>query len=486
VQVEMGMNEEKTITDCSGLIEVSISEDKTQGFIKLEKPPEGCSAAFTKEQFVTALQQNKIIFGVSDSAVEKLALRPIFNIRIKVAQAQAPVNGQDGIVKCLVKKDAEYKPEYSEEETIDYKNVKYFQMVKKGQVLCEIEKEQEGVPGINVLGEAIPASKGKKPLVPQGKNTSLNEDESQLIADCDGIVKFVSTIQINEMMHINKDVDFSTGNIDFSGDVTIDGDVSHGFSVKCGGNLIVKGVVEGSVVEATGNVMVAKGIYGSETGSVKVGGDLRCNYIENAKIELQGDLTVDYIIDSKINCNGNIFLSGNKEVIVGGEIKLAGELIAKDIGNEREYPTIIRILGTEIVDEAEIEKLKSRENAFSLQLDEINGKEKQVNELLLSEEKKAILNRNYDDSMMNQLKMIKKELDRQVLELKQNLKKIQESVEVVRKKAYTTYYGSISIKRKLYRGTRIYFGDLPFCFELDNLEHCKIYWDNDQIVNNVL
>lgn len=467
------------------LIEVSIREDKQQGFIKLTKPEEG-SVFFTTEQLLAALKDNNIVYGIIDSAVEKLAERPIFNIRIKVAEAKEPINGEDGFVKLLVKKDVDYKPDYNENDTVDYKNLDYFQMVKKGQILCEIYKEQDGIPGTNILGEPIPASKGKKPLVPAGKNTSLIDNDTKLIANCDGIVKFVSTININEMMHISQNIDFSTGNIDFPGDVTIDGDVSSGFSVKAGGNLSIKGVVEEAKIEAGGNVIIAKGIYGGNAGEIRVGKDLRCNYIENATLFVEGDITVDYIIDGKITCNGNINLSGTKELIVGGEIKLAGELMARDIGNEREYPTIIRILGEKTVDHEALEKISQKEAAVQLQLDEALAKEAQVTELLLTQEKKDMLSRNCDNQAMKKIANLKKEIDRQVMELKKEIEKIHEEAAEVEKNGCVNYYGSVSVKKKLYRGTRVYFGDMLLQFEFDNLEHCKIYWDNDDIVNGML
>lgn len=480
------IEENEKTAESVNLIEVSISEDKQQGFIKLEKQEDG-NQVFTKDELINALKENEIVYGIVDSAIDKLVQRPIYNIRIKVAEAKAPIDGEDGKVKLLVKKDDEYKPEYNEEATVDYKNLSYFQMVKKGQVLCEITEETMGLDGTNILGGPIKASKGKKPLVPAGKNTSLNEDETKLIADCDGIIKFVSSININEMLHITRNVDFSTGNIDFSGDVTIDGDVTSGFSVKAGGNLVIKGVVEEATkIEADGNVMISKGIYGGGSGVVTVKKDLRCNYIENALIFVEGDITVDYIIGGKITCNGNIFLSGSKELIVGGEIMLSGELIAKEIGNEREYPTVIRIIGDKKVDIEKIETLNQKKAVTQQQMDESLKKETQVNELLLCQEKKDIINRDHDSEAMKQIGRIKKEIDKQVVQLKKEIKEINEAIMETENAGWTNYYGSVSVKRKLYRGTRIYFGDMLFQFDLDTLEHCKIYWDNDNIVNGML
>lgn len=479
------MSEENTKTEAVDLIEVSISDDKKQAFIKLEKLPEG-NTTFTKEQLLEALQKEQIIYGIVDSAVEKLALRPIFNIRIKVAEATDPIDGNDGLVKLYVKKDADYKPEYSDDATIDYKNLDYFQMVKKGQVLCEITRETAGLDGKDIHGQVIPAHKGRKPQVPAGKNTTLTADETKLIADCDGVIKFVNTINIDEMMHIRSNIDFSTGNINFPGDVTIDGDVSSGFSVKAGGDLIIKGVVEDAKIEAAGNVVIAKGIYGGSMGDVIVGKDLRCNYIENAILHVQGDITVDYVIDGKITCKGNVYLSGTKELIVGGEIQLMGELVARDIGNDREYPTIIRILGEKIIDQDEIERLRLKEEESRLKLQEVNEKEAQINGLLLAQEKKDMLSRNRNSPAMEQIGTLKKQIDRQALLLKKEIDEIEKAITYVEQKGSVSYYGSVSAKRKLYRGTRIYFGDMPFQFEFDSLEHCRIYWDNDDIVNGMM
>lgn len=481
------MNEEKTpVEESVNLVEIIISDDQKQCFIKLSRNEEG-TTTFSKDQLHEILKENKIQFGIMESMITKLAERPIFNIKVKVAEGNEPIDGEDGFVNYLVKRDADYKPEFADEDRIDYKSLSYFQIVKKNQVLCEITKEKEGIDGKNIFGEKIPAIPGKKPNVPTGKNTSLNEAETKLLATCDGIVKFIgNTIHINEMLHITTNVDLSTGNIDFSGDVTIDGDVCRGFSVKTGGNLIVKGVVEGSKVEAAGNVLISKGIYGGSGNEIKVGKDLRCNFIENAVLQVGGDITVDYIIDGKIICKGNITLSGTKEIIFGGEIQLTGNLIVRELGNDREYPTIIKILGEEIIDSAAIEKLDKKTEELKMQLEAAYEKEVQINELLLLQEKKDILNRNQDNTAMKQIGSLKKAIDKQVLTLKYELNDIQEKIRKIENNPYINYYGSVSVKRKLHRGTRIYFGEMLFHYELDTLERCRIYWDEDKIINGVM
>jgi uncharacterized protein (DUF342 family) len=107
------------------VIEVLTSSDGMTGYIKLTKQGENPPPA-TKEQMMEALKANQIIYGIKESSLEKLAVRPIYNIKIDVAKGLPPVNGKDGEIVYYVKRDSEYQPEYSLEGTVDYKNIVFF------------------------------------------------------------------------------------------------------------------------------------------------------------------------------------------------------------------------------------------------------------------------------------------------------------------------------------------------------------------------
>lgn len=204
----------------------------------------------TAEQMLQALEKEGIVYGIKEDTIRKLAMRPVYGIKIEVAKGTESVDGEDGYVNFFVKRDSEYKPEISEEGVIDYKNLDYFQQVTEGQVLCEIIKETEGTDGINIYGNPVPARRGTPPASPMGKNTVFNEDGTKLIAARSGVVRFIKDyIDVNEVLYV-RSVDQSTGNINFPGDVIVDGDVNYGFSIKSGGNVMVKGVIEGARVEA--------------------------------------------------------------------------------------------------------------------------------------------------------------------------------------------------------------------------------------------
>ncbi len=471
----MDQNETPEVSQATApitLIEVTASDDGMTGFIKLTKQGEN-PPPVSKEQLMNALHENRIVYGIKETSVEKLAARPIYNIKIEVAKGLASVLGQDGSITFYVKRDAEYRPEINMEGTIDYKNLDYFQIVKKDQVLAEITKETEGTEGMNIFGGVVPTRNGKVPNTPVGKNTHLIQDDTLLVADCDGVIRFSrDTIDVADMLKINGNVDNLTGNINFTGDVSIEGDVSDGFSVKSGGNIIVKGVVEDAAIEAVGNVHISKGINGGGTNSIYVGGSLKCKYIEHASIHVEGDISADYIIDSNVTCMGNIELAGGKELVVGGDVKVLGELRAKDIGSESERTTKIEVIGIKNVDTEAIEKhVKER--------DELNERI----QLLAENAQKLNQSRmNASDEVMDQIAMAKK----QILVIRDRVDQLNFLIQQVEKNWTMEFHGAIICKRKLYQGVKINFGEEKFNFTLDNIEHCKIFFADGKIIQGTL
>lgn len=454
------------------LIEVTASDDGMTGFIKLTKQGEN-PAPVTKEQLMAALQENRIVYGIKETSVEKLAARPIYNIKIEVAKGLAPVFGQDGFITYYVQRDSEYRPVINMEGTIDYKNLDYFQIVKKDQVLAEITKESEGTEGMNIFGGTVPTRNGKVPNTPVGKNTHLIQDDTLLVADCDGVIRFArDIIDVADMLKINGNVDNLTGNLNFSGDINIEGDVSNGFSVKSGGNIIVKGVVEDAAIEAAGNVHISKGINGGGSNSIYVGGNLKCKYIEHANIHVEGDISADYIIDSTVTCMGNIELSGGKELVVGGEVKVMGELRAKDIGSESERNTKIEMIGVKIMDTEAIDKLTKER-------DELNGRV----QLLAENAQKLNQSRmNASNEVMEQLAMAKK----QILVIRDKVDQLNFQIQQLEKNWTMEFHGAIICKHKIYQGVKINFGEEKFNFTLDNIEHCKIFFADGKIIQGTL
>ena len=469
---ENNLNVDEAPQNSPVTIEVTASEDGMTGYIKLIRQGENPEPV-TKEQLMEALTANRIVFGVKETSVEKLAARPIYNIKIEMAKGVPSTNGEDGTVTYYVKRDSEYHPEYSLEGSVDYKNLDYFQIVKKGQVLAEITRETAGVEGMNIFGGVMPTRSGRPASSPVGKNTHLTQDDTILVADCDGVVRFIrDSIDVNDMLKVNSDVDQLTGNLKFTGDVSIEGDVCDGYMVNAGGNVIVKGVVEDAAIEAAGNVHISKGINGGGANRIFVGGNLKCKYIEHANIHVEGNISADYIIDSNVTCMGDIELAGSRELVVGGEIKVMGELKAKDIGSESERTTKIEVIGIKIMDTESIEKLTKERDELTTKMQMLADNIAKLNQSRLTA----------DDAVMDQLSLVKK----QILIIREKVERLNFQIQQMEKEWTMDFHGAVTCKRKIYQGVKINFGEERFHFELDNIEHCRIFWNNGSIIHGTL
>ncbi|MBQ7605676.1 MAG: DUF342 domain-containing protein, partial [Firmicutes bacterium] len=142
-------------------IEVETSQDSMKLFVKFIKPPKGQAFTPTKELVMEAIEAAGVVFGVKEDLIEKLIARPIYNIKIQVGEGEPAKEGKDGFVDYYVVKDSEYKPEVNEDEDVDFKNLDYFQMVTKGQMLAYIHFPETGADGKDLFGRELPGRDGK-------------------------------------------------------------------------------------------------------------------------------------------------------------------------------------------------------------------------------------------------------------------------------------------------------------------------------------
>ena len=166
-----------------------------------------------------------------------------------------------------------------------------------------------------VTGRKIAPKAGRNYPLPRGRNTVANDDDTQLLAAVDGHVTIVDgKVTVNTVLEIPGNVDYSTGNIDYIGDVRIRGNITAGFTVKSGGDIEVIGVIEGATVIAKGNIVVKNGIAGGHKGLVSAGGSIFARFVENARLEVHGDVIIsEAIIQSAVMANRSVQVEGARE-----------------------------------------------------------------------------------------------------------------------------------------------------------------------------
>ena len=317
---------------------VEVSKDRLTATIHFDvkantKPP-------TEEMVLSALQAKHVVFGIDQEAIQRCVPEMT---DFTAAKGTPPVKGEDAQIVRKFNLGDKGRPVKNKFDQVDYKNLKLFHLVKKGDLLVERIPHTLGTPGTDVHGDEVPAKPGKPKPLPVGKNTAA-DGENRLIATMEGqIVDNGSRINIDPQLSISGDVGVSTGNINFTGAVQISGSVQAGFTVKATGDVEIKGMVSGATIEAA-NVYVSGGIQGMNRGKIKAQKDVRASFAENADIEAGGNIYItDVSLHSELRAGKMVIVEGKRGLVTGGFLAAGEEVRAKVIGNQMNVSTKITV-----------------------------------------------------------------------------------------------------------------------------------------------
>lgn len=324
---------------------VYVSSDRMYAFI-MAFPPTGWGKELDRGLIYEALEKKKVTYGVDEELLDKLSedYNRYFHLFL-IAKGNKPMNGDNGYIVDYFLRHVERLPEMDEFGNVDYTSLGSEQNVKKGDLICEVIPPTEGIAGRTVLNQELRCRNGKSVSLPKGKNTEVSEDGYKLLAAIDGRVEFSGRyFSVRPLLEISGNVDYSTGNINFIGDVLIKGDVCSGFSVRAMGDIKVCGVVESCEIEAGGDLIVVKGIVGNMETIVRSHHNIYSKYLVNSIVHARKNVHTDSIRYSNVYSDGEVEVCSGRGLIVGGQIRAAQGIEAKTVGSVYESPTSI-ILG---------------------------------------------------------------------------------------------------------------------------------------------
>ena len=284
----------------------------------------------TKEMVMAALNEAGVVYGINEDAIDVgiASLTPFV-----AAEGLPPIPGENAYIDRKFNLGVQGKPIIDEAGRADYKDLNLFVLVKENQTLAIRIPQTKGTPGMNILGDPVPAQNGRPCPMPEGKNTKV-VGEHRLIATVNGqIVDKGARISVDPRLEIKGGVGVQTGDIEFDGTISIKGDVEQGFKVKATGDIEIKGSINGA--EVTGrNVYISGGITGADRAKVYAEHDVRTAFAENALIEAGNDIFIaDIALHSQIRAGKRLIMEDKHGQITGGHA-VAGEMISvKVIGN---------------------------------------------------------------------------------------------------------------------------------------------------------
>ncbi len=321
------------------VLRVTLSDDKTEAYLEME-PPENGGSPPTQEDLQKAIAERNVVYGVDQDGILRLASQPVYFEKVLIAKGIPPKHGENGTCSFLFNIVKNFKPKERPDGSIDFHDLDTVENVFKGQLLCTITLPGEGTHGISVTNTVLPARKGK-PITPLvGKNVTLSDDGTSVLALIDGQAEFDGfKIHVNESLHIDN-VDNSTGHIKVVGNLIIRGMILPGLSIEASGNIEVSGTVSSAKITAGGSIVLRSGMTGSELTS---GGDLSSRFIENCTLFVRGSIKSEYILNSHIKCGKNVQVVGHHSKILGGSCLAGKDILAMDIGSQADVRTELEL-----------------------------------------------------------------------------------------------------------------------------------------------
>ncbi len=328
---------------------LTLSTDMMEAYVTLSAPEPGKGKRLSAEQVLEELaRRSQITYGLDREGFRAFLAAPVYDEPFVIARGLAAIPGEDGRLEWHIERrggiNAYKLHEVKEDEQVDFKNLDLFDQVKQEQLLVTRVPPKEGKPGRTVLGREIPAAPGKNYLLPQGKNTYITKDGLELRAALTGRVDEINGhLIVSNVYHIAGDVDLSVGNIDFDGDVVVDGNVISGFTIKASGSIEVKGIVEGSALEAGGDIFIRGGIQGGGKGMLQAQEGIYVRFAEYATLQAGTVVSAESLLHSNVSCLGSVEVVDGRGSIIGGNVCAASYIAARFLGNSSGRATDLQV-----------------------------------------------------------------------------------------------------------------------------------------------
>ncbi|MCM1182832.1 MAG: FapA family protein [Roseburia sp.] len=321
---------------------VNVMADRLTAVLRMYPPSVG-GIPLTRAKIMEALEWAKVKSGIDEAAIREALQDRQYCTDIVVARGSRPTPGSDAKITYYFDTDNSARPELKEDGSVDFFKLNNLHRCTAGQVLAEITPEVRGEDGVDVQGNVTPPREVKKCTFAYGRNMEISPDGLQLVSMVDGHVALIEgTVFVSDVYTV-QDVGTSTGNIEYKGDVEVKGNVCENFSIKTTGNVFVNGVVEGAVIEAGGNIVIARGMHGQNKGRLKAGGNIIAKFISAAKVEADGFVEADQILNSQVSSEHFVMADTGKGLITGGRVVAKVAINAKNIGSPMGGSTIVEV-----------------------------------------------------------------------------------------------------------------------------------------------
>lgn len=439
---------------------LNISEDKMTAVVRIYPPAGNGGKLLSVEELIRDLRFRNVTYGIQVNELQEFFAERKYCTDITAAKGKEVVYGTDARVEFAFNTDVHARPTVREDGSVDFFNLNAINHCAEGDVLARIIPEKRGQSGRTVMGEVLEPTPVKPAYFRFNRNCDVSEDRLQLLAKVSGHVALVDDMVFVSDVYEVENVDNSTGNIEYEGSVQINGNVISNFTVTAKGNVIVNGVVEGAVINAGGNIVIARGMNGMNKGVLNAGGNVIAKFLENSKVQADGYVQTESILHSDVRAGKYVEVNGKHGFITGGHVAATEMLTVKTLGSTMGATTIVEV------------------GADPKAKEEYQRKQKDIAELQRIIKSTKVILASYAEKRAKGVTMTKEQLDyvKSLALLTENkqkeLDKCLAKVERLQEELEVQNQAYVKVTGQVYAGTKIIIGDLSTVIQSGNT-YCK-------------
>lgn len=445
---------------------VTISEDSLMAYINISPPLE--DEEYTEQYILDVLTEKGITSGILNGKIKEILEEKIYNKTILVAKGKEKEDGEDGYFEFLFDTNTKNKPKILEDGSVDYSSIGDVETIEEGIEIVHYYPATKGEDGYTVTGAVLTGKPGKDKAQLRGKGFTLSEDKCSYVTNFAGRVSYEGDkIVVSNLFFVNGDVNYLTGNIDFSGDIEVQGNVIAGMKIRAMGNVTVSGYVEAADIIAGKDVILKTGMQGSGKGTIKAGGNVSGKFFEQVAIYAIGSVSANAMLNCVVEAGEAIVVSGKMGAIVGGRARAIREISATLVGNMAEVKTEL-IAGTDKNLYAETIKLE----------EQIKEQEQELNKISIAVSKLSmILKKSYqqDYATKRQQLLLAK---RKKMAILNDLNNKKDQTLIMAEK---TIRSKIVIQKSIYAGTMIRINGASMLVKDNNYYNVILRHENGDI-----
>lgn len=323
---------------------VTIADDRMSATICLYPHIRNCPE-LSRELLMDILTSQGIRFGISLEHLDRLlSLSKETRSLLKdetVARGLLPLNGKNSFLRFEI----EVGPlpgTIMGNGKIDFRERKMFVGVAEGQIIAKRIPATNGTPGLTVTGEEVPQIPGENLPVTVSDDAEYDEESGIIRAAHSGILSLVNenSIKVCAKQVIQGNIDYNTGNIESQDAVEITGTILPGFRVKTHGDMVLGGNARSATIKCKGNLVVKGGIIGKKC-KIKVAGDADFGFIEQGRLRVKGRVIIrKQAYYARIMANGEIHCEESSQVMAGF-LMSASSLHLGNVGSPNAPPSLL-------------------------------------------------------------------------------------------------------------------------------------------------